>query len=138
MRNFPFWLSLLAVAGLSATGQAQQPLVLQQRLPELGRSVASTDDSTALALNPANLAFLPGSELRWTGTFMPEDVSVPWRGHAFALALPLPFSLATGLRLDLVDPPGLAGVPSSSNYQWLTWGLAARSGKSFAFGATLE
>ena len=138
MRNSPFWLSLLAFAGLSAAGHAQQPLVLQQRLPELGRSVASTDDSTALALNPANLAFLPGSELRWTGTFMPEDVSVPWRGHAFALALPLPFSLATGLRLDLVDPPTLAGVASSSNYQWLTWGLAAHSGKSFAIGATIE
>jgi len=131
MRNFPFWLSLLAVAGLSASSRAQTPLVLQQRLPELGRSVASTDDSTALVLNPANLAFLPGSETRWTGTFMPEDVLVPWRGHAFALALPLPFSLATGIRLDLVDPPDLEGV-STSNYQWLTWGLAVRSGKSFA------
>jgi len=137
MRNFPFWLSLLTMAGLSAASRAQTPLVLQQRLPELGRSVASTDDSTALVLNPANLAFLPGSELRWTGTFLPADVLVPWRGHAFALALPLPFSLATGLRLDLVDPPDLGGV-SSSNYQWLTWGLAARSGKSFAFGASLE
>jgi protease-4 len=137
MRNFPFWLSLLAVAGLSASSGAQTPLVLQQRLPELGRSVASTDDSTALVLNPANLAFLPGSETRWTGTFMPEDVLVPWRGHAFALALPLPFSLATGIRLDLVDPPDLEGV-STSNYQWLTWGLAVRSGKSFALGTTLE
>jgi len=64
-------------------------------------------------------------------------VSVPWRGHAFSLALPLPFSLATGLRLDLVDPPDL-GTGQSSNYQWLTWGLAARAGKSFAMGTTLE
>jgi protease-4 len=137
MRKLPFWPSLLAVAGLSAASGAQAPVVQQERLPELGRSVASTDDSTALVLNPANLAFLPGSELRWTGTFMPEDVLVPWRGHAFALALPLPFSLATGLRLDLVDPPDLDGA-STSSYQWLTWGLAARSGKSFAFGATIE
>lgn len=136
MRKFPFWLSLLASAGLAGASAAQEALVLQQRLPELGRSVASTDDSTALVLNPANLAFLPGSELRWTGTFMPEDVAVPWRGHAFALAFPLPFSLSAGVRLDLVDPPDLDGP--SSDYQWLTWGLALRSSRAFALGATLE
>lgn len=137
MRKFPFWLSLLAASvGLAGSSAAQAPLVLQQRLPELGRSVATTDDSTALVLNPANLAFLPGSELRWTGTFMPEDVLVPWRGHAFALAFPLPFSLSAGVRLDLVNPPDLAGP--SSNYQWLTWGLALRSSRAFALGATLE
>jgi protease-4 len=137
MRNFPFWLSLLAGAAFAGPSLGQVPLSLQQRLPELGRSVASTDDSTALVLNPANLAFLPGSEMRWTGTFMPDDVLVPWRGHAFAWAFPLPFSLASGVRLDLVDPPRDL-VPGNSNYQWLTWGLAARSGKSFAFGASFE
>jgi protease-4 len=130
-------LTLLAIAGLAGPSFAQEPIVQQQRLPELGRSIASTDDSTALALNPANLAYLPGSELRWTGTFMPDDVLVPWRGHAFAMAVPLPFSLATGLRLDLVDPPNL-GTDLSSNYQWLTWGLAVRSSKAFAFGGTLQ
>jgi protease IV len=137
MRKFPFRLFLLAGAALVApTSSAQTPLVLQQRLPELGRSVASTDDSTALVLNPANLAFLPGSELRWTGTFMPNDVQVPWRGQAFALALPLPFSLSAGVRLDLVDPPDFDGP--SSDYQWLTWGLALRSSRAFALGATVE
>jgi len=138
MRNFPFWLSVLASVGFAGPSRAQAPVVLQQRLPELGRSVASTDDATALAVNPANLAFLPGSELRWTGTFMPDDVSVPWRGHAFSLGIPLPFSLATGLRLDLVAPPDLGAGQSSNNYQWLTWGLAVRGGKSFAFGTTIE
>jgi len=140
MQKFLLPLPLLAIAaGLAGPSLAQSPAVLQQqqRLPELGRSIASTDDSTALALNPANLAYLPGSELRWTGTFMPDDVLVPWRGHAFAMAVPLPFSLSTGLRLDLVDPPNL-GPDLSSNYQWLTWGLAVRSSKAFAFGGTLQ
>lgn len=119
------------------------PLVLPQRLPELGRSVASTDDSTALVLNPANLAFLPGPELRWSGTFLRDDAVVPWSGHAFSLAVPLPFSIATGLRVDLVDPPSQADLgvgidASSAEYQWLTWGVAVRSSRSVSFGATLE
>jgi protease IV len=137
MQKFLRPLTLLAVAGLAGPSSAQSPVVQQQRLPELGRSIASTDDSTSLVLNPANLGFLPGSELRWTGTFMPDDVLVPWRGHAVAMAVPLPFSFATGLRLDLVDPPNL-GTDLSSNYQWLTWGLAVRSSKEFAFGGTLQ
>src|ERR1043165_9922169 len=111
-----------------AVSPAQTPRVEPQRLPEMGRAVASSDDSTALVLNPANLAFLPSSELRWTGTFLREDAAVPWQGHAFALAFPLPFSLATGVRLDFVDPPnesGLsAGLTEDANYTWLTWGLA--------------
>ena len=71
MQKFLLPLTLLAVAGLAGPSLAQAPIVQQQRLPELGRSIASTDDSTALALNPANLGYLPGGELRWTGTFMP-------------------------------------------------------------------
>jgi protease-4 len=123
-------------------GRAQTPIVEQRRLPELGRSGASSDDSTALVLNPANLAFLPGSELRWTGTFLREDADVPWQGHAFALAFPLPFSLATGVRLDFVDPsansPVAAGLSENANYTWLTWGLAARFGRGVSIGGSLE
>src|SRR5688572_12677829 len=142
MRKFPFWLAFLAGAGLAGSSAAQQALVLQQRLPELGRSVASTDDSTALVLNPANLAFLPGAELRWTGTFLRDDAAVPWRGHAIAFATPLPFSLSTGLRLDIVDPPEGAdlgiGVGPDSDYQWLTFGIATQTSKSVSFGASFE
>jgi protease IV len=139
-------LSLLAfgIASIwAAPSLAEVPLVLPQRLPELGRSVASTDDSTALVLNPANLAFLPGAELRWSGTFLRDDAVVPWSGHAFSFAVPLPFSIATGLRIDLIDPPSQADLgvgidANSAEYQWLTWGVAVRSGKSVSFGATLE
>src|SRR6185295_4733718 len=119
--SFWFWSALGLLAGsLPAPSRAQAPVVQQERLQEFGRSVAGTDDSTALVLNPANLAFLPSSELRWTGTFLREDAQVPWQGHAFALAFPLPFSLATGVRLDFVDPPNqsgvLAGLTEDANY----------------------
>ncbi len=141
MRSTLLLLSL-ALLSTAIASQAQVPVVLQQRLPELGRSVASTDDSTALVLNPANLAFLPGTELRWTGTFLRDGASVPWRGHAFALGIPLPFSLATGLRVDVVDPPAGAdlgfGQGPNTEYQWLTWGLALRGSDSVSFGASFE
>lgn len=132
----------LASSVLPAVTHAQTPIGSQQRLPELGRSIASSDDSTALVQNPANLAFIPASELRWTGTFLREQVEVPWRGHAFALAFPLPFSFATGLRLDFVNPPRAVdlggGAGASSEYQWLTWGLAVRAGEGTSFGMSLE
>ncbi|HWO13864.1 MAG TPA: signal peptide peptidase SppA, partial [Polyangiaceae bacterium] len=132
----------LALGLVPALAGAQTPVVLQQRLPELGRSVASSDDSTALLQNPANLAFVPAGELRWTGTFLREDAAVPWQGHAFGLALPLPFSLAAGVRLDFVDPPSdslvAAGRTENANYTWFTWGLAARLGRATSFGATFQ
>lgn len=132
----------LALLLASSSSRAQSPVVQQQRLPELGRSVAGTDDSAALVLNPANLAFLPASELRWTGTFLREDALVPWQGHAFALAFPLPFSLATGVRLDFVDPPRDslvgAGLTEDANYTWLTWGISARPSPGVSFGASLQ
>jgi protease-4 len=142
-RRYPGRYALpLALALVSAPSSAQAPLIQQQRLPELGRSVASSDDSTALVQNPANLAFLPASELRWTGTFLREDAEVPWQGHAFALAFPLPFSLATGLRLDFVDPPRSSGVSAGltedANYTWLSWGVALRAGREASFGASLH
>ena len=52
--------------------------------------MAGTDDTTALVQNPANLAFLPGSEFRWSAVFLDESNQVPWQGHAFALGFPLP------------------------------------------------
>jgi protease IV len=141
--RYRFCFQLAVLLGLApGLARAQQSLVVQQRLPELGRSVAGTDDSTALISNPANLAFLPASELRWTGTYLREDALVPWQGHAFALAFPLPFSLATGVRLDFVDPPrdsGVqAGLAEDANYTWLTWGLAARLGRGASIGGSLE
>ena len=98
-----------------------------------GRSVASDDTGDALVLNPANLAWLPGPELRWTWVNCPDDAMKVGCGHAWEAATPLPFDLATALRVDLVQPPWGAvasegvGFPyRGSDYVWLTWGLALK------------
>ncbi len=127
--------ALLALHSSSSVS-AQEVVQRPTRLPAFGRSVAGTDDTTALAHNPANLAFLPGAEFRWSSIYLDEDNQVPWQGHALALGFPLPFiPLATGLRVDLVDPPdGAVTAPfGPHNYQWLTWGLAI-GGDSSALG----
>jgi protease-4 len=128
----------LAVCLGSGDASAQDVISEPVRLPALGRSVASTDDTTALVQNPANLAFMPSNELRWSAIFLDDKLAVPWQGHAFALGFRLPFSLATALRLDFVDPPNGMGSLLNRNYQWLTWGLALSLGPRTAIGGTLQ
>ncbi len=136
----------LLLSGLlaAAPGRAQSLDATEEgydRTPAFGRSVVSTDDTTAMVVNPATLAFLPGEELRWSSTYLSDDAEVPWKGHALAFGLPIPFlSLATGLRVDFVDPPGDEGLepPSLSNYQWLTWGLAFGGSDAAALGVTVQ
>lgn len=130
--------SLLSVLWGSSTAHAQTPVVRPERLPELGRSVVTSDDSTATRSNPANLAFMPSTELRWSSVYLEEDLEVPWQGHAISLATPLPFSLATGFRLDLVAPPDGTGLVVDHNYQWFTWALALRTSRKSAFGFSLQ
>ncbi|HET7538402.1 MAG TPA: signal peptide peptidase SppA [Polyangiaceae bacterium] len=135
---------LFALASLGARRSAAQfPAEQPTRLPALGRSAVSDDDSTSLVVNPANLGFLPGAELRWTGMFLNEEALATYQGHAFALAFPIPFlSLATGLRLDLVAPPHAAAQvlfnQPTGNYEWLTWGLAFRPSNAFSFGTSYQ
>ncbi len=141
MRLRPFGiLSCLSLVLAAAAAPAQDVVQRPTPLPALGRSVAGTDDTTALVQNPANLAFLPGSEFRWSSIYLDESNQVPWQGHAFALGFPLPYvPVATGIRLDLVDPPysAISGPFGQFNYQWLTWGVAAGSDFS-SLGLSLQ
>jgi protease IV len=133
-------LATLALALVAAGASAQEPVQRPTRLPSFGKSIAGTDDTSALVQNPANLAFLPGAELRWTGIFLDESNRVAWQGHAFALGFPLPLiPVATGIRLDLVDPPfsTISGPFGQNNYQWLTWGLAF-GGPGTALGLSVQ
>jgi protease-4 len=137
--------TLLAAAGLltASRAQAQFPSDQPTRLPALGRSAVSDEDSTALVVNPANLAFLPREELRWTGMFLNEDATASYQGHAFAFAFPIPFlSVSTGLRLDIVSPPrafsDLAFGSENARYEWLTWGLAFKPSPAFGIGFSLQ
>jgi protease-4 len=137
--------SLVLGVGLIAARPvgAQFPSDQASRLPALGRSAVSDDDSTALLVNPANLAFMPREELRWTGMFLNESAAATYQGHAFALAFPVPFlSIGTGLRIDVVSPPRAAAEALFGNangrYEWLTWGLAFRPSDSFSVGMSLQ
>jgi protease IV len=120
---------------------AQFPTNEPIRQPVLGKSPVTNEDSSALVQNPANLAFLPATDLRWSSVYLNEDARVPWQGHALAFALPLPFNLATGVRVDLLSPPTGGPGPlfkSDGLYQWVTWGMAVKASDSFAFGMSLQ
>lgn len=112
-----------------------------ERILSPGRSVAGEDSAEALVLNPASLANQPGPELRWTGVRCPETRRVAC-GHAFDLATPLLWGLATGLRVDYVMPPGGpqgAGQPwDGIDYTWLTWGVGYRISPRIQIGASIQ
>jgi len=126
----------------SASARAQFPANQPTRQPVFGKSPVTNDDSSALVQNPANLAFLPASELRWSSVYLNEGARVPWQGHALAFAFPIPFlNASTGLRVDLMSPPSGGTGPlfkSDGLYQWVTWGLALKASDSFAFGMSLQ
>lgn len=141
MKKSIAWSIAAAAVALGLHAAAQEPVQRTTRLPALGRSIAASDDTTALVLNPANLAFMPSSELRWSAIFLDETNQVPWQGHAFAFGFPLPFvPVATGFRVDFVDPPSAMQTSplTSANFQWLTWGLGIATSSSTALGLSLQ
>ncbi|HEX6767317.1 MAG TPA: hypothetical protein VF103_17585, partial [Polyangiaceae bacterium] len=98
---------LPVLAAFFALGAAHAQTVVDRptRLPSIGRGIVSVEDSSALVVNPANVATMPGGEFRWQSVFLDEAALVPWQGHAFSLAAPIPLiNAGLGLRLDLVDP----------------------------------
>ncbi len=105
-------------------------------LPPLGRDPVSSADTTAVVMNPAVLAFMPGAELRWTGVFMSENSTLPQQGHAIGLGFPIPFlRLGTALRVDLINPPNSANYPE---YQLLSWGMGIRLTDASAIGVAWQ
>jgi protease-4 len=137
-----FGLSFALSSLLPAAASAQFPTNEPTRQPVLGKSPVTNDDSSALVQNPANLAFLPASELRWSSVYLNEGARAPWQGHALAFAFPIPFlNASTGLRVDLLSPPSGGVGPlfkSDGLYQWVTWGLALKASDSFGFGMSLQ
>jgi protease-4 len=136
-------LSIALVSALAAVdARASEPFPQRgERVLSPGRSIVAEDSAEALVLNPANLATMPGAELRWTGVRCPDTRRVAC-GHAFDLAAPLLWGLATGLRVDYVMPPGGpqgAGFPYNGiDYTWLTWGLGYKLSERVAIGGSLQ
>jgi protease-4 len=140
----------MGFTGLFALAQVRpanaDPLPLSaEHIDSPGRSVASEDTSQAIVLNPANLAWLPAPELRWMWVACQDTTAKVGCGHAWEAAAPLPFGFATGLRVDLVQPPwGAAttdGVPfpyRGFDFVWLTWALATHLGERASFGMSIQ
>lgn len=134
--------TFLGAAASPGVARADEPFPARaERLGSPGRSMVTEDSAEALVLNPANLANLPGRELRWTGIRCPDTRRASC-GHAVDVASPLLFGLSTGLRLDWAMPPdGARGVGfpvGGADYVWLTWGLAYKLGERVQVGASLQ
>lgn len=133
----------LVLALLGAPGRAlAAPPSPSDAVPDPGKGITNSDDSSAIARNPANLAFLRGPELRYTLVWTGNASPLPNRGSSFAAAVPIgPF--ATGLRLDLLSPPDGAPAPFDRSYHWFRWALALGSeqaslGHTFGWGISRD
>lgn len=134
----------LVLAAVSAAGvaRADDPFPTRaERILSPGRSAASEDSTEAIVLNPANIANLPGGELRWTGVRCPDTRRVAC-GHAVNLGTPLFWGLSTAFRVDYVMPPGGpqgAGFPYNGiDYTWLTWGLGYKVSPTLQLGGSIQ
>src|SRR5579859_1474397 len=140
-------LALFALPALVLTPSAARANPFPQSAEHVetpGRNVASDDTSQAIVVNPANLAWLPAAEMRWTWVQCPNEVQKVGCGHSLEAAAPLFLGFATGLRVDLVQPPwggpgtGVGFPFRGYDYGWLTWALAAKLGDTAAFGLSLD
>jgi protease-4 len=137
------WWAALATAALlgPSTADAQmRPERVGSRpsdpIPLPGRSIAGVDEAAATALNPANLALLPGPELRWTWVDAPDLSPLPGRGHALDAAAPL-WILGTGLRIERHDPTPSVLLPSAEEFAWIRWGAGVRLSDTLSVGSSL-
>ncbi len=134
-RNILGALATIGVALSVAQGIGAQSFIARpERLPAVGRSVVTVDDSLALRMNPANLGFMQGAELRWRGVLLRDDARAPWQGNAISLGVPLPFGLAVGAEFDMALPPVDIPFAPNTDYQWLTLGGAFGDHEKAAIG----
>lgn len=132
-----FAASAAAASSAAFAGEPMPPRA--ERIATPGRSAASEDSAQAIALNPANLANLPSWELRWTGFGCFDTPTRVACGHSFDAATPLFFGLATGLRVDYVQPPASAGYPwNGTDYAWITWALSYKLSNTLSVGGSLQ
>jgi protease-4 len=131
-RLVPSLAGALALA-VASTARADAPTPAAQAVPDPGHAIASTDDAAAIAVNPGTLPFLPEPELRWNWVWTGSSSTLPITGHSFSLGLPI-WIFATGLRLDLMNPPDDAMRPES--WRWLRWAFGLRGGDAIGLGLT--
>ncbi len=105
------------------------------------KSLTSTDDASAILVNPANLAFSAGPEMRFTWIHTGNSSPLNTRGYSLDFGLPF-WVFATGLRVDWLRPTESAPPPFAysnipNRYNWVRWPLAVRLGDFAALGTTM-
>ena len=128
-------------AGARAARSQSPPPRASDGISLPSQSIAATDDVSATLLNPANLAFATGPEVRFLGLYTGDGSPIPVRGYALDAGTPL-WLLGTGLRVDWMRPPDSAPPPfawseQAQPFEWVRWGLAIRLGDWAALGSTL-
>ncbi|MGZ3452398.1 MAG: signal peptide peptidase SppA [Polyangiales bacterium] len=136
MKKFLFAAGLLVTFGITPSGlsrvHAEEMPLRAPRIVPPGRSLAGTDDSDAMALNPSQIGFMPSWEFRYSHVEIPKssDASSPGRGDTVGLAFPLAFGLSTGFRFESVRPPTNAPIGA---VQVFGWSLALTMGELVSY-----
>ncbi|MGZ5970059.1 MAG: hypothetical protein ACXWP4_20445, partial [Polyangiales bacterium] len=136
MKKFLFAAGLLVTFGITPSGlsrvHAEEMPLRAPRIVPPGRSLAGTDDSDAMALNPSQIGFMPSWEFRYSHVEIPKssDASSPGRGDTVGLAFPLAFGLSTGFRFESVRPPTNAPIGA---IQVFGWSLALTMGELVSY-----
>ena len=131
-------LAAAAILGARSASASEPFPASASRLDSPGRNTASEDSAESIRLNPANLAFLPAWELRFTGEWCSDTQKVNC-GYAFDLATPLPFNLSTGIRFDYLTPASGSLFPFNAyDYSWVTWAVGLKLSDAVGFGVSLQ
>ncbi|HHH27596.1 MAG TPA: signal peptide peptidase SppA, partial [Polyangiaceae bacterium] len=139
-----FILAAVVATTIASEANAQTPPRVTDGVNVPYRSTSATDDASSIFVNPANLAFGPGPEARVTVVYAGEDAPLPVRGYSLDIGLPF-WILATGLRVDWMDPSNASGAPFSlgppgtelgQRYNWIRWANAIRLGEFASIGNT--
>jgi len=137
----PFLVSSALLAGVSSVSAQPMPPRLTDGLALPSQHPVSHESETSTLVNPANLAFLAGPEVRASLVRTGEASTSPLRGFSAGAALPF-WILATSLHADWMTPPGSAPDPlaqggDGKRTDWVRWGNAVKLGEWAAFGTTL-
>jgi protease IV len=111
---------LTLLTSLTSRAHAQDVAHRPPKITPPGRSLAGTDDTDALALNPSQLAFMPSWELRYTRVQLPAASSSqsPMHGDAVGLGFPLFFGFSTGFRFESMRPRESSPLPAVQTWAW--------------------
>lgn len=129
-------MAIASLAHAASDARAEPTAKISDAVPDPGRSIVSNDEASSIVTNPGNLAFTPTPEFRFMSYYTQDDSKYSPRGFSFSLDYPL-WIFASGLRLDLMNPPETASAIGDERVEWIRWGLGARVGRTLGIGATL-